>query len=268
MLAVPAHAAGDTQARTVRLDGTAVTFDLVPIPSGDVRMGEGDIPVGPFEVSRTEVTWDLYDIYLYALDVPEGGDEAVDGITRPTKPYVPPDRGYGHAGFPAMGMTRHAAMEFCRWLSDKTGDTYRLPTKAEWIYLAEAGGGETGGAWHEDNADYTTRPVGKKAPNAFGLVDMLGNVAEWVAPAPGERPQDHATAMGGSFLDIPASCSPRSEAVQQAGWNASDPQIPKSLWWLADCDFVGFRIIREPASETGERVHNDPFRYAPQKESD
>ncbi len=237
---------------TVRIEGTTVTFDLVPTPGGEIELDGQTTTIAPLMVGITEVTWELYDIFLYGLDIPEE-DKTIDGITRPSKPYVPPDRGYGHAGYPAMGMTRHAAMEFCRWLSQKTGATYRLPTKAEWIHLASAGGGETGGAWHEDNADYTTHPVAKQAPNAFGLHDMLGNVAEWISPQEGERPQDNATAMGGSFLDMPARCTPTAEQTRDASWNISDPQIPKSMWWLADCDFVGFRIVREvPSQQKGD----------------
>jgi formylglycine-generating enzyme required for sulfatase activity len=229
---------------SVRVEGTTVAFELRTVPGGVVQIGDQEARIPELTVGTTEVTWDLYDIYLYGLDIPDE-DKSIDGISRPSKPYVPPDRGYGHAGYPAMGMTRHGAVEFCRWLSRKTGDTYRLPTKAEWMYLSSAGGEELGGVWHEDNADYATRPVAKKPANAFGLHDMLGNVAEWVAPEGGERPQDNATAMGGSFLDMPGRCTPTAAQTQDASWNVSDPQIPKSKWWLADCDFVGFRVIRE-----------------------
>ncbi len=237
-----------------------MAFEVVTIPPGTIDIDGNTHAIDPLAVSVTEVTWDLYDVYLFALDVPESGGES-DAVSRPSKPYVPPDRGYGHAGYPAMGMTRHAAVEFCAWLSEKTGDKYRLPTRAEWIYLSEAsnpldrhddrsGSGETvvataASAWTEENADYTTHPVGKKTPNAWGIRDTLGNVAEWVAPKPGQRPKDGPLAMGGSFLDPSARCTSRDETLQEPFWNASDPQIPKSVWWLADCDFVGFRVVRE-----------------------
>lgn len=250
----------ETEIKQVRIDGTTVAFELVSIPSGSVEINGKRHTINELDVSATEVTWDLYDVYLFKLDQPDS-DTKTDGVSRPSKPYVPPDRGYGHAGYPAMGMTRKAATEFCAWLSKKTGDLYRLPTQAEWIYLAEGGAenptvASAESAWTDEIADFTTHPVGKKAPNAWGLQDTLGNVAEWVAPGPGERPQDNPVAMGGSFLETRDRSTTRSVLKQQPWWNASDPQVPKSVWWLADCDFVGFRIVREPKAQE----HKDQFK--------
>ncbi len=65
--------------------------------------------------------------------------------------------------------------------------TYRLPAEVEWEYAAFAGtnddvqGSKTGEvAWFMSNAKYITHPVGTKAPNPWGIYDMLGNVWEWV----------------------------------------------------------------------------------------
>jgi hypothetical protein len=52
-------------------------------------------------------------------------------------------------------------------------------------------------------------------------------------------------AKGGSYLDSAAQCAVDFDLRQSSAWNVSDPQIPKSAWWLADCSFVGFRVVLE-----------------------
>ncbi len=79
-------------------------------------------------------------------------------------------------------------MAFCEWLSKKEGVTYRLPSEAEWEYACRAGTTTTyytGDELKPDQANIPgdaprqTTPVGRCAPNAFGLHDTLGNVHEW-----------------------------------------------------------------------------------------
>lgn len=249
--------------RTFRIPNTTVDIELVKVPPA---------PGGtaPLWVARTETTWDQYDVFVYALDEPgaAGGATGADAVARPSKPYVPPDRGFGHAGFPAMGMTHHGATSYCAWLTTKLaaslppGARFRLPTEAEWEYIALAG--DQGQfacesepaclaevAWFAENSDRSTKRVGQKQPNAFGLLDVHGNVAEWVAepvgdgpsPADAPGPKPKPLAKGGSYLDSPERCAAQFDLRQTSAWNASDPQIPKSTWWLADCPFVGFRVV-------------------------
>ncbi len=221
------------------IEGTTVSFDLVWVPGE--RNGEG------VWVSRTEMPWDVYDVFTYALDRPNP-DTPADGVARPTKPYVTMDRGFGHAGFPAMSMSFKNAQAFCDWLSAKSGLHYRLPTEAEWERLCDRGAKPALEkhpldhlAWHDGNAGYQTRAVGSKAGDALGLHDLLGNVAEWCVTADGK-----GVARGGSYRDEPeiVRCDRREEP--SPAWNASDPQIPKSVWWLADCPWVGVRVICDP----------------------
>jgi formylglycine-generating enzyme required for sulfatase activity len=194
---------------------------------------------------KTEVTWDLYDVYVFELDsaaaVPSRG---VDAVSRPTKPYVLPGDSYGHKGYPAIGMSLHAAREFAKWLSVKTGKTYRLPTEAEWTAACAAGSSSarraplSALAWYASNAGEKTHPVASLAPDALGLHDMLGNAAEWVTTT-----GDSVVAGGGFVTDsTEVSCSAR--LAQTRAWNVSDPQLPKSRWWLTDAFFVGVRLVR------------------------
>ena len=131
----------------------------------------------PFYMTRTEITWELYDIFVYRRDLSGRARRAVDAEARPSRPYVLPGEGFGHNGYPALAMTRKGAAAFAEWLSEKTGQTYRLPTEAEWEHAcrgsADALPEPLGDyAWHWDNADDRTGAAGTRKPNAFGLHDI------------------------------------------------------------------------------------------------
>ncbi|MFO0855735.1 MAG: SUMF1/EgtB/PvdO family nonheme iron enzyme [Phycisphaerales bacterium] len=221
-------------------------FRLIP--------GSADGSIKSFYMSETEVTWDVADIYIFKLDEKDagesgsaqgGGSANADAVTRPTKPYLPPDRGFGHEGYAAITMSFHNAKEFCNWLSkrSKNGRVFRLPTEAEWQH---ASGGDvyvgnlTDYAWFSDNANDGPHPVGQKKANKFGLYDMLGNVQEWCV-----GPDGTGVTRGGSYRDSAEKINTTHREPANRAWNASDPQVPKSKWWLADGPFVGFRIVCE-----------------------
>jgi hypothetical protein len=256
---------------TQNLACAAFKFDMVPVP-GDEAKG-----VKPFYIAATELTWDAFDAYAYGLDAggskedgaPEDEIEAVQNppagfvaVSRPSKPYLPPDRGYGHEGYAAICVSGKNATEFCKWLSVKTGRHYRLPTVAEWEVACRGGSkgkfcfgddasqmGEY--AWFAANSENKPHHVATKKPNAYGIFDMHGNVLEWCA-VPGGKP----LAMGGCYRDGPELLTCSSSQLQDATWNSSDPQIPKSKWWLSDGSFVGFRVACDAAE--GERVVTEP----------
>jgi len=233
----------------------AHSIRMVPVPGPGDRRG--------FWMSATEITWDAYDVYVFA---PDGElPEDADAVTRPSKPYIPPDRGFGHAGYPAISITFEGAKGFCAWLSARTGRTYRLPAEDEWEHACRAGastefcyGDDPAGlepyAWFWDNADDTTHPAGAKRPNRLGLHDMHGNVMEWCVGRDGEP-----VARGGSYRDDPEDVGCGARALQKPAWNMNDPQIPKSRWWLSDAPFVGFRIVRDFAPpQRNAATKNDP----------
>ncbi len=93
---------------------------------------------------------------------------------------------------PVVCVTLDDAKAFCDWLSEKEGRTYALLTEAQWEYCCRAGSqtqffcGDDAGfldryGWYQANSNETTHPVGSKEANAWGLLDMHGNVSEWTA---------------------------------------------------------------------------------------
>jgi formylglycine-generating enzyme required for sulfatase activity len=237
---------GPREAFEEKIPGTLVSFKMAPIPDGRITVNGNAQEIKGIWMGTTEVTWDLYDIFAFKLDIPEEERPNIGSRARPTRPYGAPDRGFGHAGYPAIGMTYDGARIFCTWLSEKTGKKYRLPTEAEWEYAARAGmSGNSPGdlaksAWFWDNAEDATHPVGKLSPNAWGIHDMLGNVGEWAS-----GPEKSRLLCGGTFLDKAADIRFGARKKQEDSWQQSDPQMPKSKWWLTDAPFVGFRVVCE-----------------------
>ncbi|MDW8107648.1 MAG: formylglycine-generating enzyme family protein [Armatimonadota bacterium] len=240
-----------------RLPGTTVEFEMVYIPPGKIELPDPENPaqtrvyeVGGFWIGKTEVTWDEYGTYAFNTEIAEiEKQRGADAIAKPSKPYGAIDRGYGYEGNPAIGMTFQAAQRYCEWLSRITGKKYRLPTEAEWEYAARAGVLKREPlprpqidkmAWHAENSDLKPHKVAQKQPNAWGLHDMLGNVMEWCVGLGGK-----AVACGGSFMDPPDQVHPGARARQTPDWNMTDPQYPKSRWWLSDAPFVGLRVVCE-----------------------
>jgi formylglycine-generating enzyme required for sulfatase activity len=232
------------------LSNPRLRWELVPIPGGEVTLpganGPVRIAVEPFLMGVTEVPWELYDVFYLRLDVPRDARAQVDATSRPSRPYGAPDRGFGHRGWPAISLTHGAAVRFAAWLSEKTGQRYAVASEAQWqraldVSLAAPAPTPIDRiAWHSTNAEGATHASATREPDALGLFDLLGNAAEWVTG------QDGTPLMrGGSYL------SPRDSLTalrqrQLPSWNQTDPQDPKSRWWLSDGPFAGVRLVRIP----------------------
>ncbi len=240
------------------------------------------VKIEPFWMEQFEVTWNEYELFMYrdeefkfkdTIPTDPEVDKVSDAVTRPSKPYVEMSFGMGKDGFPAIAMTHHGANKYCHWLSSKTGHFYRLPTEAEWEYACRAGtttaysfgddASKLGDyAWYEANSDFKYQKCGKKKPNPWGLYDMHGNVTEWcldqfdpnyyaqfegkVETEPwnkATKPYPHAV-KGGSWDDEAGMCRSAARRGSERAWKMQDPQLPKSIWWLSDAQWVGFRMIR------------------------
>ncbi len=164
----------DLEVRTNLKDG----LRYVRIPAGTFRMGcsPGDGEYHPnekpahevrirkaFWMGQTAVTVEAYKRYA-----------AANGKAMPSLRFS------GDL-LPMTEINWSEAKSYCEWAG------MRLPTEAEWEYAARAGttGSRYGApldiAWYEANSGDRPNPVGTKAPNAFKLYDMLGNVLEWTA---------------------------------------------------------------------------------------
>jgi formylglycine-generating enzyme required for sulfatase activity len=196
----------------------------------------------------------------------------VDAVTSPTAPYVEMSFGMGQKGFPAISMTQHAANKYCEWLSAQTGHFYRLPTEAEWEYACRAGTTTAYSfgddpkklpeyAWFNDNSNEKYQKIGTKKPNPWGLYDMHGNVMEWTADQfvpdyfkrlkagatnPFVKPQTlyPRSVRGGGWAGDAAQLRSAWRLGSDSAWELQDPQLPKSIWYLTDAQWVGFRLAR------------------------
>jgi len=248
------------------------------------------VKIDPFWMGKCEVTWDEYELFMYPEEKQKDAagayiSENADAVTRPTKPYVEMSFGMGKTGFPAISMTQHGANKYCEWLSAKTGHFYRLPTEAEWEYACRAGtttaysfGDDVSQlgdyAWFADNSQGKYQKVGTKKPNPWGLYDMHGNVVEWtldqydpnfykqfantVAQNPWNKatePYPHST-RGGSWDDSPEKLRSAARRGSNKDWKIQDPQLPKSIWFMTDAQFLGFRIVRPLKVPPPEEMKN------------
>jgi len=235
------------------LPKSVVKIEMIPVAKGTVKIGDKSIEVKPFYIAKTETTWEAFDVFIASGPASKACDQtgfAPDAIARPSKSYILPDLGWGHNGYPAINLSATTVEMFCRWLSAETKKKYRLPTEAEWELACRAGQGDAWtlsaddlpkSAWYLANSKRMTHPVGKTEPNKLGLLDMLGNTGEWAIGMDGKP-----LVCGGTFLDPADKQAPGTRRRYDPSWQETDPQIPKSRWWLSDAPFAGFRLVCEP----------------------
>ena len=274
-----------------------LSIEMVFIPEGKFRMGKdtlhsyayspsNDVEVSSFWISKFEITWDIYQLFMDQTNFDEKSDfsradfiDKIDGLSGPTTPYVDMSFGMGKNNFPAVNMTHFAASKFCEWLSSKTGFYYRLPTEAEWEYACSD---EMDNlkiddfAWNRYNSDEKYQKVGQKKPNIYGLHDMLGNVAEWTAdiynkdvyskkrkknPFESGENKYPRVIRGGSWDDESSNLKSYYRSFSTKELQRRDPQIPKSLWWNTDAPHIGFRIVR-PFNKESQKLKKMFWNYS------
>ena len=219
----------------------AAGMEFVRIPAGEFLMGsasadanDGEQPVTQVLISRA------FDLGKY--EVTQGQWEAVMG-SNPS--------GFQQCGSdcPVENVSWEDSQEFIRRLNAMDGaGTYRLPTEAEWEYAALAGTAGDGGAadldaiaWCGEISADRTHPVGGKAPNGFGLHDMIGNVHEWVEDRYGPYP-------GGAVTDPEGAGSGSLWVFRGGSWYYSVRNCRSSYRGYdvagSQHGFLGFRLLR------------------------
>jgi formylglycine-generating enzyme required for sulfatase activity len=231
--------------------------EMVVVPSGKFRMGDiqgiglkDEQPVHevhirrPFAVSRYEITFDQYDEFAKVT----GGQ-------------LPDDEGFGRGRRPVIRVSWNEAVEYAAWLSKQTGKRYRLPTEAEWEYVARAGT-ETAYWWGNEMKsglanciscgtrpeDRQTTPVGTFKPNPFGLYDTAGNVREWVQDCWHDNYQEAPSDGSAWETEHNGNCNGRVNrggafrSVNKRNVRSSSREMYRAgarPYW------VGFRLVRE-----------------------
>ena len=235
--------------------------EMVVIPAGNFMMGSPASEQGrdddegpqhqvtiprPFAAGKFEVTFDEWDACVRER-----------GCT-----HNPGDQGWGRGKRPVIDVSWNDAKQYTKWLSAKTGKSYRLLTEAEWEYVARAGTTtpfNTGANINPTQAKYDTTQsyagsvtgafrrqtvtVGSFQPNAFGLYDVHGNVWEWTEDCVNENYQG-APNDGSAWTS--GDCARR---VLRGGSWINLPQDLRSAVRLRPSssdryNFFGFRVAR------------------------
>ncbi len=214
--------------KTVDLGG-GVTLELVWIPPGDFMMGSklSAEQVASKYDGKAEYYTDEHPRHRVTISKGfwMGKYEVTNAQYRRFKADHSSKEYAGHSldgdRQPAVYVSWEDAQAFCKWLSERTGEGFTLPTEAQWEYACRAGT-DTVRYWGDDDgtmgnyanvydrtgkaefnhpwdaADTTdghkvTAPVGSFRPNAFGLYDMIGNVLEWCQDWYGDYPSGSVT---------------------------------------------------------------------------
>jgi len=241
-------------------------IEMVLVPAGEFVMGD----VGAADDEKPAHRVRVGAFYMDRFEVTQRAYKSLTG--RDTSKFR------GDANRPVERLSWRAAAIYCNLRSMREGRTpcydpatiacdfdangYRLPTEAEWEYACRAGAPSAyafganpadlpGFGWFKDNAGKKTHPVGERKPNAWGLHDLHGNVAEWCqdryaedayaqrAASPAVDPRgpvegDRRVLRGGSWKSTADACRSAARAAEEPG--------------LADVcfgyDAYGFRCVR------------------------
>ncbi len=234
--------------------------EVVAIPAGAFLMGspEGAPMIDPDETPQRRVAIET----AFAFGARPVSFAEYDPFCEATGRKKAADQSWGRGARPVINVTWRDASAYCAWLTERTGNRWRLPSEAEWEYAARAGGDSAyfwGDVWDAARANGgvtvtgTTEP-GRYPANAFGLFDMAGNVWEWCADDWHDSyrgaPADGRTWLyDGSRLDEEGTGDASWSVIRGGSWD-DHPHALRSTtrgWWPKDeaAPRLGFRVVKE-----------------------
>lgn len=248
--AVSSYAPGDTLYDKLKSGGQGP--EMTVIPAGSFKMGAEPSSLKPDERPRHDVNIKKLAIGTYEITLKD-----FDTFTKATN-RKQVNRGQSNRELnPVTGVTWDDAYNYTKWLSKETGQTYRLPSEAEWEYASRAGtsykfwwgqkvGSENAHCFNCDSGLHPRKPakVGFFRANPFGLYDTQGNVSEWVDDCYHANykgaPDDGSTWVGGDCTRRVVRGGSFSSASSSLR-NAARDKLPSTQGY----DNVGFRVVRE-----------------------
>ena len=267
--------------------------EMVVVPAGSYQMGSPASEVGRYEnegpvhrvtiaepvaVGAYEVTRGEFGRFVEATGYSTGNScftiEENQGDRRQGRHWRNP--GFAQTDqHPVVCVRWEDAQAYVRWLSEETGQAYRLLSEAEWEYAARggqqsrgykyAGSNESDSvAWYGKKSTRLTHPVGQKQPNELGLYDMSGNVSEWVEDCWNES---YAGAPTDGSVWWSGNCEDR--VVRGDGLGSYSPRDVRLAIRIgfparAPASFLGFRVVRALGGRSPVRQVIGPERQAEQ----
>nr|VFK64145.1 MAG: Formylglycine-generating enzyme, required for sulfatase activity, contains SUMF1/FGE domain [Candidatus Kentron sp. UNK]VFK69429.1 MAG: Formylglycine-generating enzyme, required for sulfatase activity, contains SUMF1/FGE domain [Candidatus Kentron sp. UNK] len=252
-----------TRFRDTLQDGSAGP-EMMVLPAGEFMMGSEDEPERRFdEGPRHQVRFDA----SFALGITQITFDDYDRFARATGRRLPNDWNWGRGRRPVIDVSWWDATAYAEWLSEETGEKYRLPSEAEWEYGARAGTTtpfstgkciDTSQANYNGNHGYAnceakagayrgnTVPAGSLPANPWGLHEMRGNVWEWTADC-WHGSYRGAPEHGGAWdEEDDGNCSLR--VVRGGSWNGRPRNLRSAFRDRRSAEeanyFIGFRLAR------------------------
>jgi len=235
--------------------------EMVLVEAGSFKMGSSDgyddespvhtVKVSSFYMGKYEITVAQYREFCTATAKPFPGSPSKDWYTE----HSDVSEWKWVDNHPIVNITWNDAVDYCTWLSKETGDTYTLPTEAEWEFAAR-GGLKTKSykysgsnnlnevAWYDETTyERGTRPIGGLKANELGLYDMSGNACEWCLDGyqsygSGSKTDPFVSNVGNSFRVIRGGCWYFVEDMNRVSFRDGPKPFLNKFYY-------GFRVVKK-----------------------